>query len=209
MGYPDVCETASMVRHVVVIGPVGVGKSTVGAALATLLGVPFVDLDEVASDHYAEVGQGIEQLIEQAKTYGFVEAHRWWQPARVHAVRGVLQRPEASVIALGAGHSHFEDEHWFAEISKSLDDSFVVLLLPEADVDASVTSLRHRCIDERGEDQDWLIDDVDFIRDWVVSTHNHSLADTVVYADGRPIEALAHDIATRMASSRVNSARPA
>lgn len=55
-----------------------------------------------------------------------------------------------------------------------------------------------RCIDERGEDQDWLFGEVDFIRDWVVSSQNHSLADTVVYTDGRPVEAIALDIAKRV-----------
>lgn len=166
--------------------------------MAALLDVPFVDLDEVASDYYTEVGQGIDQLIERAKAEGFVEAHRWWQPARVSAVRGVLRSSTRSVIAFGAGHSHFEDEQWCAEIAASLVDAFVVLLLPEHDVEASVNTLRRRCIDERGEDQDWLFDEVDFIRDWVVSSQNHSLADTVVYADGRPVGAIALDIATRV-----------
>ena len=187
-----------MAQHVVIIGPVAVGKSTVGASLAAVLGVPFVDLDEVASDYYAEVGQGIDQLIERAKAYGFVEAHSWWQPARVHAVQGVLRRSTNSVVALGAGHSHFEDEQWCAEIAPSLDDAFVVFLLPEFDVDASVITLRRRCIEERGEDQDWLFDEVDFIRDWVVSSQNRLLADTIVYTNGRPVEAIALDIVARV-----------
>lgn len=42
------------------------------------------------------------------------------------------------------------------------------------------------------------IDEVDFIRDWVVSSQNHSLADTVVYIDGRSVEAIALDIAKRV-----------
>ena len=174
-----------MVRHVVIIGPVSVGKSTIGPSLAALLGVPFVDLDEVAADHYAEVGQGIDRLIERARSHGFVEAHRWWQPARAHAVRSVLRNSTVSVVAFGAGHSHFEDEQWFAE-------------LPEVDIDASVAVLRQRCVDERGEDQDWLYGHVDFIRDWVVSGQNRCLADTVVYTEGRPVDAIALDIAVRV-----------
>jgi shikimate kinase len=177
-------------RHVVLIGPVAVGKSTIGVALAALLGIPFVDLDDVAADHYAEVGQGIDQLIEQAKAHGFIEAHRWWQPARVHAVRRVLEGDDPSVIAFGAGHSHFEDQRWFAEVSSLLAGAFVVFLLPEADVDTSVALLRQRCVVERGEDQDWLFGDIDFIGDWVVSEQNRALADAVVYVGGRSVAEL-------------------
>jgi shikimate kinase len=80
-----------MVLRVVIIGPVAVGKSTVGAALAAHLEVPFVDLDEVSSPYYAEVEQSVDQLIKRAATHGFVEAHRWWQPARMHAANMVLR----------------------------------------------------------------------------------------------------------------------
>jgi len=40
----------------------------------------------------------------------------------------------------------------------------------------------------------------DFIRDWVVSSQNQSLADSVVYIDidGRSVEAIALDIAKRV-----------
>jgi shikimate kinase len=189
-------------RHVVLIGPVAVGKSTIGPALAGLLGIPFVDLDDVAADHYAEVGQGIDQLIEQSKAHGFIEAHRWWQPGRVQAVRRVLETPEASVIAFGAGHSHFEDEQWFDEVSTLLADAFVVFLLPEDDVDASVTLLRQRCVDERGQDQDWLLGDVDFIREWVGSDQNRTLADALVYSGGRSIVEIARDIAALVQDRR-------
>ena len=118
--------------------------------------MPFVDLDEVARDLYAEVGQGVEALDDRAMKIGFVEAHRWWQPARVHAVRRVLESPTASVVAFGAGHSHYEDDRWSAEIVPLLADAFVVLLLPEADDAVSVSLLRRRCIDERGADHGWV-----------------------------------------------------
>lgn len=170
---------------VVLIGPVAVGKSTVGALLAPLLGREFVDLDEFATDDYPTSEHSVDALIEHARADGFVAAHRWWQPARLQAVREVLQhRPEA-VIAFGAGHSHFEDDHIAVEVATLLEPHVVVFLLPCTDPAEAVGILRARCMAERGDDQDWLFDDVDFLDDWVQSAQNHALADVTVAIDGR------------------------
>ncbi|MEN9644671.1 MAG: hypothetical protein RL238_1340 [Actinomycetota bacterium] len=186
---------------VVLIGPVAAGKSSVGAALASLLGRPFVDLDEVAAGYYDEAGQPVSALIDHAVADGFVAAHRWWQPARAHAVQRVVEEFGGAVVALGAGHSHFEDDAFIVTVEQTLADALVVLLLPEPDVDASVDCLRRRCVAERGADQDWLHDEVDFIRDWVVSAQNRSLADVVVYDRGRSIREVADEVA-RATSNR-------
>jgi len=176
---------------VVLIGPVTVGKSTVGALLAALMGREFVDLDEFATDDYPTSEQSVDALIEHAKEHGFVAAHRWWQPARLHAVREVLRHRSEAVIAFGAGHSHFEDDHIAVEVATLLEPHVVVFLLPCTDPAEAVDLLRARCIAERGEDQDWLFDDVDFLDDWVRSVQNQALADVVVAVDGRTPDQLA------------------
>jgi len=169
---------------VVLIGPVAVGKSTVGELLAPLLGSEFIDLDEFAADAYAHSGQSVDALIEHAKAHGFVAAHRWWQPARLLAVREVLRQHPDAVIAFGAGHSHFEDDQLAEEVATLLEPHLVVLLLPSADPVDAVRTLRSRCIADRGEDQDWLFDDVDFLDDWVRSEQNRAVADLVITVDG-------------------------
>lgn len=182
---------------VVLIGPVAVGKSTVGALLAPLLGREFVDLDEFATDSYATSGQSIDALIEHAKAHGFVAAHRWWQPARLQAAREVLQQHPDAVIAFGAGHSHFEDDGRAAEVATLLEPHLVVFLLPCLDPEEAVGTLRARCIAERGDDQDWLFDDVDFLGDWVRSAQHHALADVTVTVDGRT----PHEVAVALAET--------
>jgi hypothetical protein len=165
---------------IVLIGPAGVGKSTVGAALARRLGIPFVDLDEIASGYYDEVGQPVERLIDRIPRDGLRAAHRWWQPARAHAAtRCVVDHP-GSVIALGAGHSHFEDDEFFEPVRVALRSADVVLLLPRPDPEASEAFLRLRCAD-RGHDWGGL----GFLREWIESEHNRAVAGVVVYVADR------------------------
>jgi shikimate kinase len=174
----------------VLIGPVAVGKSTVGPLVAERLGRAFVDLDDVAHErYYDEVDGGVARLIEHAIADGFVAASAWWQPTRVHAVRRVLADHPGAVIAFGAGHSHYEDDEHAAAVASALDGAVVVFLVPSDDVDAATELLRARCIAERGEDQDWRYPERDFLHDWVASVQNRRLSDAVVHTSTRsPIE---------------------
>lgn len=166
---------------VVLIGPAAVGKSTVGALLAEATGRTFVDLDEVADEYYNEVSQSVDALVDRVTSHGLREGHRWWQPARSHAVvRGVGDH-RGSVIALGAGHTHFEDEEYFQPVAEALAGCSVILLLPDADPGVSQKLLRARCASERGEDWGGL----EFLDEWVVSQHNQRLANTVIYSESR------------------------
>lgn len=58
----------------VLIGPAAAGKTTIGSLTAGILGVPFVDLDEVAPAYYAEVGWSIERLVQRIGVLGRVAA---------------------------------------------------------------------------------------------------------------------------------------
>ena len=78
---------------VVITGFMGAGKTTVGRALARLLGVPFVDLDDAVRD--AE-GRGPRELIDDEG-----EAH--FRAAETRALRRVLEDGAARVVATGGG----------------------------------------------------------------------------------------------------------
>lgn len=76
------------------LGPTGVGKTTLGQWLAPRLGLSFVDLDSVLSETYA-----VSDLASCVREWGAEGFHQ-----RSLACLAALEaRPEACLIAVGAG----------------------------------------------------------------------------------------------------------
>ena len=80
-------------RRVVITGFMGAGKTTAGRALAGLLGVAFVDLDDAVAE---SEGRGPRELIDE-------EGEDYFRGAETRALRRVLEGGAARVIATGGG----------------------------------------------------------------------------------------------------------
>lgn len=79
-------------RNVVLIGPMGSGKSTVGAALARRLGRPHVDTDHFFVARHGSIAEFFTQRGEQA-----------FRAEEERVVAELLDAPRPSVISLGGG----------------------------------------------------------------------------------------------------------
>jgi shikimate kinase len=181
-------------QQIVLIGPTCADKTTLGGLVGALLGLPFIDLDEVAEPYYAEVGFGQDTVSAIRPTLGDLGTYRWWQQGHPHAVRRVLAEYPAHVIALGAGHSSYADVDLFAQVQASLQDVRVILVLPSPTPETSLSVLRDRNIAERN--WDWVMDGRDVLAEWVNSQQNIQLAATTVYTQGRtPDESARHMVA--------------
>jgi len=85
--------TISTPRHIVLIGMMGVGKSTIGEKLATELGYPFVDLDvEIAS----RAGKTIPEIFSSDGESGF-------RRQEAEALLRVLDLRDPLIVATGGG----------------------------------------------------------------------------------------------------------
>jgi shikimate kinase len=80
-------------RHLVLIGPMGAGKSTIGRHLARLLQLPFVDLDELIEQR---TGVTIPLIFE-------VEGETGFRLRESEMLRETLQLPERLILATGGG----------------------------------------------------------------------------------------------------------
>jgi shikimate kinase len=99
---------------VVLIGPPGAGKSSVGSLLATELGVPFADTDDLVA---AEAGKPVGAIFVEDGEPVFRELER------LAVARGLeVTAPEGGVLALGSGAV------LDPEVRRMLDSQLVVYL---------------------------------------------------------------------------------
>jgi hypothetical protein len=187
----------SATPEVILIGPTGAGKSTMGKLLADQLDLPSVSLDDIAQRYYDECNFGRSVFSRLRSEQGFLAAYRQWYPVLAYATERVIEEHGRVVLDLGAGHSHYEDPTLFDRVQQAIAPCpNVVLLLPSPDLDRSVHLLRDRCVSERGFD--WIEDSYDFIEHWVKDRCNHDLAAITVFTEGRTPQETCEEIIARM-----------
>ena len=159
----------------VLVGPAATGKSTLGRLVAASLSVPFIDIDEIAEPYYEESGWNLEKLSHRISVVGRVAAEREWETARAHAVCRVLEDHSDAVIALGAGHTSYTDEHLLQSVRIVLKDvPCVLLVLPSVNRSEALSTLRNRSLVSKGTD--WVSSGHDFLAEWLDDKGTRSLA---------------------------------
>jgi shikimate kinase len=176
---------------VVLIGPMGTGKSTTGGPLAEQLGRPRVAMDQVRWDYYKEIGWSEEEQARVVEQGGFDAMFEYWKPFEVHAVERVLAEHAGSVIDFGAGHSVFDDPEQMARVRAALaTHPNVILLLPSPDKDETIAILRERMTGRIGG--------LDLNRFLLTSAELRELATLTVFTNGKTPEATADEIVARL-----------
>lgn len=176
----------------VLIGPVGVGKSTLGERLATRLGLPHVELDSIANEYYGAAPGWNGHTYDALMVESFVAAYRHWEPALAFAVERVVSDYRDCVFDLGAGHTSFLDRQLHERVASALSPfANVVLLLPSPNAATSIDVLRERC-QRRGHT--WIHEGVDFIEHWVTDDQNRRLAKRILYTEAQDPDALAQQL---------------
>lgn len=172
---------------IILIGPMGAGKTTIGALLAEQLGLPQYALDELRWDYYAEIGYSreVEKQIREAE--GVAGALRYWKPFEVHAVEQLLADYQTGIFDFGAGHSVYDDPARLARVERALQPfRNVILLLPSPEDDESVRVLRERYLAVSG--WDGMADGIDLHAYFVKHPANRRLAKHIVYTAGQTPE---------------------
>ena len=183
----------NIMKKIIIIGPVGVGKTTQGQLVAKVLNKRSLSLDSIATEYYKASGFSQSHFEEAKKEVGYLKAYQQWWPSLAYAAQKVVKDYPDCVIDFGAGHSHYEDELLFKKVKKTITlNSIIILLLPCADLERSVTLLRQRSIQERK--RDWIHDGYDFIEHWVKDYCNHDLATATIFTEDKTAEQTRDDI---------------
>ncbi|MEP6985597.1 MAG: AAA family ATPase [Chloroflexota bacterium] len=134
-----------MNKTIILIGPMGAGKTTVGRLLSERLGLKNVSLDEIRQPYYDEAGYDNDTAKQIHSERGMAGILSYWKPFETHSVERVLQDYENCMIDFGAGHSVYDDEVLFKRVKKALDPyPNVVLLLPSANTEEAIRNLNMR-----------------------------------------------------------------
>ena len=182
---------------VVLIGPLAVGKSTVSAALASLVGERLCSVDEVRWQYFDEIGYDREEAGRRyASGRTPAEKLAYGMPFEVHAIERIMASRSFGVVDFGASNSVYEDPVLFARVQAALSEAHVVLLLPSEDPAESERILAGRLqailrVTHETVSDELLALNAYFIR----HSSSRRLARETVYTSGRRPAAIAAEIA--------------
>jgi shikimate kinase/tetratricopeptide (TPR) repeat protein len=180
--------------EILVIGPIGAGKSTIGRLVSQRLGLPQVAVDAVRWGYYEQIGYDYDHAAALSREHGFEGLYRYWKRFELYAVERVVADHADCVVDFGGGHSVYEDDSFFERARRAVAPFLnVVLLLPSPDLDESVRLLRERTGMRPAEGGR-----LDFVEHFVRHHSNHDLATLTLYTHGKSPEETAEELLARV-----------
>jgi len=130
---------------IILIGPVGVGKTTAAHLLAEGLSLPYLALDELRWAYFQEIGFDLERQQQLGATQGITAVLAYWEPFEVHALERALADHQAGIVDVGGGYTIANDPALTDRIRRALAPyPYVFLLLPTPQLDESIQVLADR-----------------------------------------------------------------
>jgi len=190
-----------MANEIILIGPAGVGKSTVAELLSVRTGLPRRSMDEFRWMYYDEIGYDWGTAKESHIREGFWGLYHYWKPFEAYGVKRLLEDYRDCVFDFGSSQSVYEDNELFEQVRTTLEPyPFVILLLPSPDPDESI-----RVLDARNN---YASPDQRDVNELFVRHHsNYDLAKHIVYTKDKTPDQVCEEV-FQWVTSREEYIRP-
>lgn len=128
--------------NIILIGAMGIGKTSVAKIVAKKLNKKYIDFDELRWPYYRKMeGFDMEKLMSLSDETWY----NYMKPFEAQMVKILLDEFENSVFDFGAGHSVYEDQNHIDLVRKSLEPyKNVIFLRYSSDEQESLDILDNR-----------------------------------------------------------------
>jgi adenylate kinase family enzyme len=167
--------------NLILIGPQGIGKSTVAEWITHLTGRQRVSLDDRDHPYHAI---RLPEARERIGRGPFMDQYRSWKTSEIRSVELHLGAVNGHVIDFGAGHSVYEDPLHVKRLSRAVADHHVVLLLPSPSLERSRKILLEQHPHVHAE----------FVNHVLDNPSNEHIADHVVYREAKSAKEVAQEV---------------
>jgi len=182
---------------IILIGPIGTGKTTIGHLLADSLNLPLCSVDDVRSVYYQKAGydKSLAYAI-AASEQGFRGLLRYSEPFDVQMIKMLLADFQRGIIDFGASNSVYNDRDLLAQIEHALAPyPNVILLIPSPDKKESAEILKSRLIQMLTEAGQSFTDELFELNSYIIQhSSNYQLAKRIIYTKDKTPEIVRGEI---------------
>lgn len=177
-----------MNSEIILIGPIGSGKSTIAKLLHEKTMLPHRSMDLLRWNYFEEIGYDRFVANEIFSNEGFWGLYHYWKPFEAYAVKRFLEDFTECIFDFGGSQTVYEDDVLFEQVRGLLEPyPHIVLLMPTPDQDESIRILHARNI--------YVSDDQFAVNELFVRHHsNYDLAKHIVYTEGKTPEETSDEI---------------
>lgn len=176
---------------IILIGPIGAGKTTVGELLSKKLSIPFYSLDLEEKQYTSPLGYDEDEYDRIKEEQGPFPAYDYARGFFDEAVVRFLAAHDEGVLDMGGGHPIVPDPEKQKRIKKALEPyKNIILLLPTPNLEESLGILYKR---------NEITEDIpDFNTLYFKDRTFWDIAKSVVYTEGRTPEQSCAEIVEKL-----------
>lgn len=173
-------------NSILMIGPMGIGKSTISNLISSLLNIPIISLDD---------RQKLVTYYSKRKEFSNFKDFEFFLTSSV-----LTELKESTIIDFGAGHSIYENPIMFYEFKRLISKfANIVYMIPSKDKEESIKILNEK-LTYRNPDERVLNDNKHF-----VNMHcNDEVATIKIYTKDKSSEDICREIITKVQGEKFN-----